>query len=211
MAGLEAPTKPRPLPKPPTSSESKGRARFNFLAASERDSVVFGAERPGQAKPNPEAPSTPRGPQVPSIIVDQWSAHMRSKGIKRVVCVLNESELGFYEGSMINCLRRHFDGENEGGGPRSSESSKVQHIIPHAETAMSDISTFLNDSVEKNEPVVVFCSTGQARTGMILAYWLHYKVYNILTVIIPIRQLKLSPLFYIFISMLYPSQLQSQK
>jgi len=81
--------KGRPLPKPPLSA----RNRFNFAATSKRDNVVFGSERPGYVRPNPNEPSTPRGPLVPTPIVEQWCADMKSKGIKRVLTLLIENEL----------------------------------------------------------------------------------------------------------------------
>jgi hypothetical protein len=33
----------------------------------------------------------------------------------------------------------------------------------------------MDAAVEAGEPLVCFCSTGQARTGMVLAFWLHRK------------------------------------
>jgi len=99
---------PRPLPKPPSASESKGRPRFNFLEASKRDAIVFGSERPGQPKPNPDAPSTPRGPQVAGHVVDQWCAHMKTKGIKRLCCLLTDGELSFYGEPLMEHLAKHF-------------------------------------------------------------------------------------------------------
>ena len=181
---------PRALPRPPAAAESKGRSRFNYGSASKRDALVFGSERPGQPKPNPDTPVTPRGPLVAAHIVDQWAAHMRSKGIRRALCLLNEAELAFYAEPLLAQLDRHFrdaagNADDSGAanpprtatapssGPTSKRPDRVTHIMPHADTALADIMACLDAAVASKEPIVVFCSTGQARTGMILAFWLH--------------------------------------
>jgi len=42
-----------------------------------------------------------------------------------------------------------------------------------AENALASVTQCLDCAVASKEPVLVFCSTGQARTGMVLAFWLH--------------------------------------
>lgn len=106
--GAELSVPLRPLPRPPSGAESKGRPRHNFLEASNRDAIVHGAERPGQPKPNPDCPSTPRGPLVATAVVDQWCAHLKSKGIKRVLSLLSEAELDFYSEPLMAQLSRQF-------------------------------------------------------------------------------------------------------
>jgi hypothetical protein len=158
--------------------------------------VVFGAERPGQPKPNPDAPSTPRGPSVPSHVVDQWCAHMRSKGMKRVLCLLSDSELGFYSDPLLPQLAAHFEtttpppavgtaavasetAEASGtaglGAPAGAAAgTRVARVEPHADDALAATVACLRAAVAAQEPVVVFCSTGQARTGTVLSFWLHH-------------------------------------
>ena len=50
---------------------------------------------------------------------------------------------------------------------------RAWYRVPHAETALADVLGFLDAAVASKEPAVVFCSTGQARTGMVLAFWVH--------------------------------------
>lgn len=144
--------------------------------------VVHGAERPGQPKPNPDMPSTPRGPSVPSHVVDQWCAHMRSKGIKRVLCLLSDAELSFYSDPLLPQLAAHFETSAPpetasvptGGETASTQAKRVLRIEPQAEDALVSIVACLKAAVAAQEPVAVFCSTGQARTGMVLSFWLHH-------------------------------------
>ena len=135
--------------------------------------VVYGAERPGQAKPNPDMHSTPRGPSVPSHVVDQWCAHMRSKGVKRVLCLLSDPELSFYSDPLLPQLAAHFETSAPPGGTLP-KGERVLRIEPHAEDALVTTVACLKAAVAAQEPVVVFCSTGQARTGMVLSFWLHH-------------------------------------
>jgi hypothetical protein len=136
---------------------------------------------------------------VAANIVDQWAAHMRSKGVRRVMCLLNDAELAFYAEPLLAQLERHFQDAAGSGAdadakktPRSSSSStsssmssssvsggggdggsKVARVLPDAASALGDMMAFLDAAVAAKEPVVVFCSTGQARTGMVLAFWVH--------------------------------------
>jgi len=112
---------------------------------------------------------------------------------------LNDSELAFYAEPLIQQLERHFSTKTStvevetsaaaaadpGAASRYKSgitqpavtpfASGVTHIPPHADQALADISGCMDAAVHANEPLVCFCSTGQARTGMVLAFWLHRK------------------------------------
>ena len=46
-------------------------------------------------------PMTPRGPLVGSAVVDAWCVFMESQGVRRVLCLLTPSELGFYSDNLL--------------------------------------------------------------------------------------------------------------
>jgi len=108
-------------------------------------------------------------------VVDQWCAHMRSKGCRRVLCLLTDGELGFYGEPLLPHLKRHFPDDAEGAEGSAAATERVQRIEPHAENALAGVTACLEAATTAQEPVVCFCSTGQARTGMVLAFWLHRK------------------------------------
>jgi hypothetical protein len=74
---------------------------------------------------------------------------MKVQGIKRVLGLLNESELGFYEVALLQQLERHF-------GPGA-----VINVATDSADALTRIALCLERADLSNEPVVVFCSTGQ--------------------------------------------------
>mmetsp|Transcript_4844 Transcript_4844/g.10115 ORF Transcript_4844/g.10115 Transcript_4844/m.10115 type:complete len:467 (+) Transcript_4844:196-1596(+) len=158
--------------RPGTSGSSKGRPggkqgplsarnRYNFAALSRRDSIVFGAERPGYVKPNPDSPSTPRGPLVPAPVVEQWCADMKAKGIKRVLTLLNESELSFYAEPLQSTFAKYF--------------AEVVTLPQNSSATLHAVLDAMKAAEDCNEPILVHCSTGQGRTGTILALWLHHR------------------------------------
>jgi len=154
---LSSSAKGRPLPKQPLSA----RNRFNFAPLSKRDQIIYGAERPGYVRPNPDQPSTPRGPLVPVPVVEQWCKEMKGKGIKRVLTLLNDNELSFYSENLVETYGKYFAEVVV----LPQNSSATLHVVLDAFRAAEDC----------NESIVVHCSTGQGRTGTILALWLHHR------------------------------------
>ena len=100
-------TNKKPAPKPPKTPRT-ARELYNFAAASSRDGLVFGSERPGHVQPSRDRPSTPRGPLVPDSQVGQWIDHMKAKGVCRVLCLLNPQELAFFANDLLGQYRAHF-------------------------------------------------------------------------------------------------------
>jgi L-asparaginase len=149
----------RPAPKTPR--DTARHARFNFSAASARDGLVFGAEKPGFVHPNPALPVTPRGGLVGEETVDEWSEVMRAHGVRRVLCLLNDDELGFFGAPLLPALRRHF--------------SAVTQVALTGKDAVAQLLAALLEAEAAAEPVVVHCSTGQGRTAVVLALWLQHR------------------------------------
>lgn len=67
-----------------------GNAAHNFGTATSRDDLVYGSFRPGFSE------STETRAAVKDEDVSLWADFMKSHGIKRVICLLNDEELEFY-------------------------------------------------------------------------------------------------------------------
>lgn len=125
-----------------------------FSAASERESSVFGARRPG----------FPFG-RVSSPLVHAWMTFMQAQGITRVLCLLPERQLSGYN-DLLGSYRELFGEENVLWVPiddfhLAKEGQLIEQILP-----------FLAEAERHQEKVVVHCSGGVGRTGHVLAAWL---------------------------------------
>lgn len=130
--------------------------RFGFGPASNDESIVFGAE-------SPQHPRT-CGNQA----VEEWISYMKSQGIKRVVCLLSEEQLGFYNSlpdGILGAYCKAFGASNV-----LSEPVKELHLCD--QESLKRIIEFLGEAESKKEPVVVHCYAGLGRTGHVLAAWL---------------------------------------
>lgn len=121
----------------------------NFASASEQESIVFGAARPG----------------YDDTSVEQWIEFMQTQGIQRVCCLLSESQLVKYSG-LLDRYRQAFGNDCVCWAPiedfHIAETSLMQQkILP-----------FLTIADQNNSPVVIHCSGGIGRTGQILTTWL---------------------------------------
>ena len=66
-------------------------AKYNFAPASARDSLVHGSFRPGFSV------DTEKPGAVADSEVAQWARELQDNGVKRVVCLLKEEELQYYQ------------------------------------------------------------------------------------------------------------------
>jgi protein-tyrosine phosphatase len=125
-----------------------------FSAASERESFIYGARRPG-------FPFT----RVGQDQVQTWITFMQGQGITRVVCLLPPRQLQAYD-DIINQYRHVFGEDNVLWSPiddfqLAREDQLIEQILP-----------FLATSDQQKEKAVVHCSGGIGRTGHVLAAWL---------------------------------------
>lgn len=129
---------------------------FNFGPASERDCVLYTAERPGGDDPSANA-------------IDQWTAFVKTKGITDVLVLLDDNELEPYDN----------DGSNGGLLATYQQHGFTVHRVapmsgPGACTAVQDIVQTALDETNNNsnKKVVAHCTHGIGRSGRVAAGWL---------------------------------------
>ncbi|KXZ42296.1 hypothetical protein GPECTOR_165g156 [Gonium pectorale] len=133
----------------------KSDVKYNFGRASEYDELVYGSARPGavgQRCFNPED-------KVTVAEVDEWSDHLASHGIRRVVSLLTPSELATYDGPPLHqTLGRRF--------------ARAVNVDAKAPGAVETLLAELREAEAAGDKVVVHCWGGGGRTGVALAAWL---------------------------------------
>ncbi|MFB2918171.1 MULTISPECIES: protein-tyrosine phosphatase family protein [Aerosakkonema] len=122
---------------------------YKFAAASEDESIVYGAARPGYK----------------NIQVDRWIEFMQQQNIKRVCCLLTQTQLIRYTDLLVT-YRNIF------GLDRICWAPIEDFQLSDRQTLIEEILPFLDIANQQNEKVVVHCSGGIGRTGHILAAWL---------------------------------------
>ena len=131
---------------------------FNFVPAFEEERFVFGAQRPG-------FDSRAVGPET----VMEWVSFMKGQGIERVCCLLPDNQLVYYTEDLLKTYDREFGRDNVLWAPVPDF-----HLCDIG-LLKEKIFPFFDESVAREEPVVLHCSKGTGRTGHILAAWLVYK------------------------------------
>jgi len=123
---------------------------YNFAAAGQQESIVFGAAKPGYA----------------SQEIRAWIDFMRAKNVRRVCCLLSAMELAPYSVPLLHLYSQTFGKSQVCWNPiqdfqLASLDALTQTILP-----------FLNAANDQNERVVVHCAAGIGRTGHVLSAWL---------------------------------------
>ncbi|WP_250126711.1 dual specificity protein phosphatase family protein [Chroococcidiopsis sp. CCMEE 29] len=122
---------------------------YKFSAASESELIVFGSARPRYSNEK----------------VNEWTEFMQSQEIKRVCCLLPESQLARYS-NLLDVYRQIFGINQVCWAPIEDFYFADPGLLIH------QILPFLATANQKNERVVVHCSGGIGRTGHVLAAWL---------------------------------------
>jgi protein-tyrosine phosphatase len=122
---------------------------YKFAAASENEPIVFGSARPGYSNEQ----------------VTKWIKFMQSQGIKRVCCLLPESQLTRYA-NLLDIYRQTFGLDHVCWAPIKDFHFATSKILTH------QILPFLATANQNDEKVVIHCSGGVGRTGHVLAAWL---------------------------------------
>ncbi|MGI0487695.1 protein-tyrosine phosphatase family protein [Pantanalinema rosaneae CENA516] len=127
---------------------------YKFSAASERETIVFGSARPRYSNEQ----------------VNEWIEFMQRQEIKRVCCLLPESQLARYakrsEEPLLDVYRQTF------GIDQVCWASIEDFYYADPDLLIHQILPFLATANQKNERIVVHCSGGIGRTGHVLAAWL---------------------------------------
>lgn len=134
-------------------------AELGFGPPSRDEKLVFGAQRPGYP-----------GKFVQKQVADDWITFMKAQGVRRIVCLLSDEELKYYPtlvGGLLGLYIDTFGKDNLLWAPTTDR------LLPTGE-AVRHILYFLHDAALKGEKVVVHCSAGLGRTGLVLAAWLVY-------------------------------------
>lgn len=122
---------------------------YKFASASEDEPIVFGSARPGY-----------RSEQV-----KEWIEFMQHQDIKRVCCLLPESQLIRYS-NLLDVYRQSFGLDQVCWTPIEDFHLADSKMLIH------QILPFLAAANQNHEKVVVHCSGGVGRTGHVLAAWL---------------------------------------
>lgn len=123
---------------------------YKFAPADSRELTVFGAARPKYTQKS----------------VEQWIKFMQSQKIRRICCLLESSSLSHYPIDLLETYSQKFGGENVLWQPIADFQ------LPHSSVLIEQILPFLICSEEDRQKVVVHCSGGIGRTGIVLASWL---------------------------------------
>jgi protein-tyrosine phosphatase len=122
---------------------------YHFAPASAEERIVFGAARPGYTDTQ----------------VNDWIVFMQRRGIQRVCCLLESTQLNRYS-DLLGTYRKAF------GSDRLCWTPIPDFSLIDPERLVQQVLPFLATANQLQEKVVVHCSGGVGRTGHILVAWL---------------------------------------
>ena len=127
---------------------------YKFAAASPSETIVFGSARPGYS----------------SNQVNEWIEFMQSQDIKRVCCLLSQTQLDRYS-DLLGIYRQTFGSDRVCWSPIEDfqlvdRQTLIQEILPFLAITPRGLREANAD--HQNEKVVVHCSGGIGRTGHVL-------------------------------------------
>jgi hypothetical protein len=135
-------------------------AEYGFGCSYREDEFVYGAQRPGFP-----------GKFVQRQVVENWLDFIKKQGISRIICLLSEDELSYYRliaGGLLGIYADNFGADNVLWAPTSD-----RHLC--SSSALKQICYFMRSGMLSGAKTVVHCSSGQGRTGLVLAAWLIYN------------------------------------
>ena len=130
--------------------------RYRFGPAAPTEAHVYGSTAPGF------------GAADPAITIDDYVEYVSERGIERVCCLLEDSQLAPY-GDLIGQYRAAF------GHDRVLHAPIPDHHLASTELLNDTILPSLADAADADEPIVVHCLAGLGRTGHVHAAWLVYE------------------------------------
>ncbi|VEP18819.1 Dual specificity protein phosphatase [Hyella patelloides LEGE 07179] len=123
---------------------------YKFAAAEHHESFIYGAAKP----------------KYRQKAVEQWIKFLQGQKIEKVCCLLQSECLNRYEVDLLKTYREKF-------GKKCVLWQSLQDFqIPQSQVLIESIIPFLISADEQRQKIVVHCSGGIGRTGIVLAAWL---------------------------------------
>jgi len=127
---------------------------FNFGPASRDEPTVHGAQCPGNTLLIATSEATAR----------PWVEFMHGEKIRRVCCLLGESQIQHESFNLLDLYRREFGDDRVLHAPILGTCD--------ADLFLKQVLPFFLSAEAAGEKVVVHCLAGFSRTGQVLAAWL---------------------------------------